>query len=108
MIFKFINQLIFKNKNKLPQLKIAGKKSIDINFEKNILDNVKDNNIDIDNSCGGMGVCGTCRVLITKKANELPPRNRIETAMYKDRGLDPNERLACQIQPLEDLEIKIL
>ncbi len=57
----------------------------------------------IDHSCGGFGTCGTCRVIVTQNLKALAPRNEIESEMAMDRSFLPQERLCCQMTPIEGL-----
>ncbi len=63
--------------------------------------------IPIHHSCGGMGTCGTCRVIITKGGELLPPPNEVEIEMIKDRGFEHQERLACQIPATPGVEVEV-
>ena len=58
-------------------------------------------------SCGGMGTCGTCRVLVCEGLENLPAPDDVENDIIKDRGFDPHERLGCQIYPSEGLLVEI-
>lgn len=82
---------------------------LDVPFEKesSILELLIENDIDIDHSCGGMGSCGTCRILIHSDHNILPKRNEIEQERADDLSFNDNERLACQLCPIDNLKIKI-
>ena len=53
-------------------------------------------------SCEGNASCGTCRVIVTKGVDHLPPRNALEQEMADDRDFKAEERLACQLD-LDDL-----
>ncbi len=74
--------------------------------DKTLLENLLKNNINLDHSCGGMGSCGTCRVWIEKNGENLPTRNDVELEFSNERGFESNERLSCQIHPVEDLVIR--
>lgn len=63
--------------------------------------------LQINNTCGGFGTCGTCLVYVQKGLEKLGERNEIEAEMAADRGFADHERLACQIEPFPDLVIKI-
>lgn len=63
--------------------------------------------IEISHSCGGMGSCTTCRVIIQHSPEALPPRNELEQEIADSRGFADNERLSCQIPPHEGLEVRI-
>lgn len=63
--------------------------------------------IPINHNCGGMGTCGTCRVIVRKGAESLPEPNEIEQEMINDRGFAFNERLACQTPAISDIEVEL-
>ena len=54
-----------------------------------------------------MGSCTTCRVIITKGAESLEPRNELEMEHAQMRGFAPNERLGCQTLAVDGIEITI-
>ena len=54
-----------------------------------------DHGIDIRADCGGMGVCGKCRVLVHPKANFSPPSDAELDVLTPDQMAD-GSRLACQ------------
>ncbi|MEQ1876389.1 MAG: 2Fe-2S iron-sulfur cluster-binding protein [Bdellovibrionia bacterium] len=61
----------------------------------------------LNHSCGGMGTCGTCCVIVESDPAELEDRNEIESEMAADRGYTSRERLACQITARARLIVKI-
>ncbi|AHZ85586.1 fdx [Bdellovibrio bacteriovorus HD100] len=63
--------------------------------------------VPLNHTCGGNATCGTCRVLVVKGLEKLPPRNELEQEMAEDRGFQPFERLACQIEPVDGLTVEI-
>lgn len=70
-----------------------------------VLDLALHHKIPIDHSCGGSGSCGTCRVKILKGLSDLADRGDVEQAMADARQFTDDERLACQIEPVPDLEV---
>ena len=74
--------------------------------EVSILDLVLDNDLELDHSCGGMGSCGTCRIIVEKNLHSLAPRNEVESELALDRGFEECERLACQSVAVDGLEFK--
>jgi 2Fe-2S ferredoxin len=75
--------------------------------ESSLLELLLKNDIDIDHSCGGMGSCGTCRIIVQSDLETLPERNEIEQERANDLNFENNERLACQLCPQNNLKIKI-
>lgn len=73
--------------------------------EESILELFLNKKIDLAHSCGGMGTCGTCRVIVLE--GELPDRNPIELERANDLGFRPNERLACQLPPSPNLKLQL-
>jgi uncharacterized 2Fe-2S/4Fe-4S cluster protein (DUF4445 family) len=58
--------------------------------------------------CGGLGVCGTCRVVIPRESRSaLSPPNATETAQLEQDELAGGVRLACQAQALADLPVLV-
>ena len=58
--------------------------------------------------CGGRGRCSTCRVLVKSKLNNLPVRNDTESLIANRLGFDDEIRLACQLRPTKNMEIRPL
>ena len=76
-----------------------------------VLEAAVENAIEISHSCGGMGTCGTCCVEVLDgpvKCADLPERNEIEQEVADMRALEPQERLACQLQAVPGLKVRIL
>ena len=63
--------------------------------------------IAIAHSCEGKAVCGTCRVNILKGSFALPQAQTTELLCHEKMKLAPDERLACQIQLKEDIDLEI-
>lgn len=61
----------------------------------------------IDHSCGGHGTCGTCRVFVAEGLSRLDSRNEIEAEMAFERGFQDDERLCCQMTPVEGLVLQL-
>lgn len=66
------------------------------------------NKVSIPTSCGGSGTCGTCRVFIIEGQDCLPAPNAVEQEFILERKFESNERLACQINPVPGLKIKVV
>ena len=74
--------------------------------EKSILEVLNKQDIEIDQSCEGMGTCGTCRIVVLD-SKVLPERNEIESERATLLEFKDSERLACQLHPIDQIRIKI-
>ncbi len=81
--------------------------NIEIEGEESLLELAIKHKVEIANSCGGMGTCGTCRVEIESSIVDLPVRNEIEQELASDRNFKPELRLACQLAPQAGLIARI-
>lgn len=64
----------------------------------------------IPHDCGGKAQCGTCRVKVISGAEGLLPAapQGAEAVRLAALGAGPEERLACQIRTIRDLELEVL
>jgi uncharacterized 2Fe-2S/4Fe-4S cluster protein (DUF4445 family) len=65
-----------------------------------------DHNINIRADCGGIGVCGKCRVLVHPKANFSPP-TEVELDVLTPHQMSDGFRLACQARAAGEGSITI-
>lgn len=79
----------------------------EIGDAESVLEVALENEIDLGHSCGGMGSCTTCRVVIESSVAKLPPRNELEQDIADMRNFAPEERLACQLPPMDGLVVRI-
>ncbi len=86
---------------------IPGDRIIPFTDEKNLLQLLVKNGVNIDHSCGGGASCGTCRVLIKSDIKNLPERDLLEKEMAADRGFVDHERLSCQLALFDGLVFNI-
>jgi len=70
-----------------------------------VLDAARRADAPIGNSCGSVGVCGRCRVVVLAGAENLSPPTMIELRVAAQRGFAADERLACQAVALGDVEV---
>lgn len=82
-------------------------KSCAIKKEESVLEVALRNEIPISHSCGGMGSCTTCRVIVVHHDGPLPERNELEQDIADMRGFAPEERLACQLPPRPGLVVRV-
>ena len=61
-------------------------------------------------NCRGLGLCGTCRVLVKKGMENLSPKGRLErfklATMMSSIGHEDEMRLSCQVQVNGDCTIE--
>ncbi|MGE4131256.1 MAG: 2Fe-2S iron-sulfur cluster-binding protein [Bdellovibrionales bacterium] len=82
-------------------------KQCEIDHEHSVLEVGLKHDIPIPHSCGGMGSCTTCRVLVESPLADLPPRSEIESDLAEMRGFTEAERLACQLEPVPGLVVRL-
>jgi ferredoxin, 2Fe-2S len=82
-------------------------RQVPIENEVSVLDVALKNKIDLSHSCGGMGSCTTCRIFVQSDVSLLSARTEIESEVAETRGFAANERLACQLEPHDGLEVLI-
>ncbi|MEP6220422.1 adenylate/guanylate cyclase domain-containing protein, partial [Marinobacter sp.] len=66
------------------------------------------NNIPIASVCGGRARCSTCRVKVLDGASELSAASASEAAVLNRIGASDDVRLACQIRPIQNIEVQPL
>ena len=85
----------------------SGKKNeIEFDTDFTLMEILRDNNYDIEASCGGCCACATCHVYIDDKwTNKLKNMDDDEESML-DQAFDVknNSRLSCQINLFEELD----
>ena len=94
-------------KNKKQMSFLPSGKTLSIQGYETVLALALDHDLDIGHSCGGMGSCTTCRVIVESPLKNLAPRNEVEEEMAEMKGFSEKERLACQLQPYSGLIVRI-
>ena len=83
---------------------LPDKKNITVNEGTTILEALESAGINIDTPCGGKGICGKCKILITKGINKITP---IEEKFLSEEEIKKGFRLACQTKIFKDTIIEI-
>ena len=78
---------------------------IDADPDGSVLEALIEAGVEISHTCGGMGTCGTCRVIMHSACEQ--ERTDLEKEIAEDRGFSENERLCCQLEIEENLVIEI-
>jgi 2Fe-2S ferredoxin len=77
------------------------------NEQISVLDLALRAHIPLEHSCGGMGSCTTCRVIVESDVTLLSPRNEVESERAEERDFAENERLSCQLLAHAGLRVRI-
>jgi len=81
-------------------------KSVTLSPKISLMEGLRKAKIPIPFSCGGEGICTTCRVFIT--AGDVTKANELESSRAQERGYKENERLSCQCFALsESISVKL-
>ncbi len=86
---------------------IPNKERIEAESQRPLLDQLKKQGIILNSSCGGHGSCGDCKVKIIKGYDNLTPPTYEEIKLLGNIFHLTQERLACQIKVLGDVEIDV-
>ena len=90
---------------KLPRLTHASGGVMPIMAGASVLETLRQQGVPHAALCGGRARCTTCRVLVTKGGDQLPPPSGLEAAALARIGATPGMRLACQLRPDADISI---
>lgn len=71
-----------------------------------LLQSAEQAGVEILHSCGGIGACTSCRVLVIEGRNRLTPIGQAEEEQLVESGLRHSHRLACQAGILGDVVIE--
>jgi ferredoxin len=81
--------------------------SVEFTGKPTVLELALSKKLPLEHSCGGMGTCGTCRVIVCSDLAQLPERNEVELEIARDRDFAPQERLACQLEAYDGLTVEL-
>jgi len=71
---------------------LPDEKNIEVSKGTSILEALEKTGISIDTPCGGKGICGKCKILVTKGINPITP---IEEKFLSEEEIRKGFRLAC-------------
>ena len=84
-----------------------GKVSVETETGRKLVLALEDNGVDILHRCGGNARCTTCRVEIL--GGDPGPIGEAEKAILASKtDLGDHTRLSCQIQVIDDLQVKVI
>lgn len=78
---------------------------VEIEEGANLLDAAQRAGVDLVASCGGIGICGTCRVRVIQ--GKVTPLTLTEEEALDAEQRAAGMRLACQVEPLSDVRLDI-
>ncbi len=78
---------------------------IEVEPGTNLLEAAQKAGVDLVASCGGVGICSTCRVRIAQ--GRVTPLTLTEQESLEPAQLEAGYRLACQTEPLSDVRLEI-
>jgi adenylate cyclase len=70
-----------------------------------VLETLRANGVPHASVCGGRARCTTCRIMVTKGLDDLPPPSALEAKALSRIGASEGMRLACQIRPTADIAV---
>ena len=88
-----------------PTLAHASGRSMPVLAGATVLETLRANGIAHASVCGGRARCTTCRIMVTKGFDELPPPSVLEAKALSRIGAPAGMRLACQIRPTTDIAV---
>src|SRR5512142_1686293 len=80
---------------------------IEVEAGTNLLEAAQQAGVDLVAACGGMGICGTCRVRPAPADDDLNPLTPSEVEMLEPEQVAAGYRLACQAVPCGDVKVEI-
>jgi 2Fe-2S ferredoxin len=85
-----------------------GRKEVVVNdLSKPVLDIFHSQGVDWMHACGGKGRCTTCKMIVLKGLDNLSTLTVVEQNYLRLGAIRKNERLACQVKVLGDIEIRV-
>lgn len=81
------------------------KKTLSISVDDSLMKVLLLAGIPVASSCHGEGICGKCKITITKGIHHILPESELEINLKKKNNLNENERFACLIKITDDVEI---
>ncbi len=85
-------------------VRVNGEREIAVPSGSRLLGSLADAGIFVPSACGGGGTCGQCRVRVLEGGGSLLPT---EASLINKREAAEGDRLACQVQVSQDLEIRV-
>ena len=68
---------------------------------------VRETRIELTSICGGLGLCGKCRVIVTKGQETISKPTKAEQRHLLTQELSSEIRLACQVRIQGSIEVYV-
>jgi ferredoxin len=89
----------------MPQIKVEGFETFEVEEGKKLVLVLEDNGVPIMHRCGGNARCTTCRVEVL--SGDAGPVTEAENQILSARNFpEPNVRLSCQVRCHADITVK--
>lgn len=75
---------------------------VDEKNDKSLMQQLKDQGVEIVSACGGAGICQTCAIKVN--SGEMTEKTDTEKMMDMPEG----QRLSCQCRPTTDCDIDLI
>ena len=81
-----------------------GKKEIEIESGKTLLNSLHEGGVMLSSACGGKGSCGQCKVQVLEGGGDILPT---ETVHFSRKEQQDHWRLGCQVKVKDNLSIQV-
>ena len=81
-----------------------GKKEIEIESGKSLLNSLHEGGVMLSSACGGKGSCGQCKVQVIEGGGDILPT---ETVHFSRKEQQDHWRLGCQVKVKDNMKIQV-
>ena len=81
-----------------------GKKEIEIESGKSLLNSLHEGGVMLSSACGGKGSCGQCKVQVLEGGGDILPT---ETVHFSRKEQQDHWRLGCQVKVKDNMKIQV-
>ena len=81
-----------------------GKKEIEIESGKSLLNSLHDGGVMLSSACGGKGSCGQCKIQVLEGGGDILPT---ETVHFSRKEQQDHWRLGCQVKVKDNMKVQV-
>lgn len=81
-----------------------GKKEIEIESGKSLLNSLHEGGVMLSSACGGKGSCGQCKIQVLEGGGDILPT---ETVHFSRREQQAHWRLGCQVKVKDNMKVQV-